>query len=349
MNLQLAPSVKFQNPLFQEKLIGEISNFQNFKLFTHKNPDGDAIGSMLALYRILNSLGKSAEMFAFDSIDERFFFFPDFEKIKIRKKIGAPDNSLIIYVDCSDSSRTGFEKNFFEEKKAIVIDHHLDKKEENPNILKIIDSAASSTAEIIFTLAESLNWTIDRDTSICLLSGIITDTGTFQHSNTSPQSLQIVSCLVKSGINLKKLADKLFKKRNFNNSLKIWGEILSRASFDQQTKMAYSCVFQNDLEKHCASEDEMSGLVNLLSGIPESRFSLLLIEDRFGKIKGSLRSESYKAVDVARIARSFGGGGHKLAAGFEIEGKIKEKFEEIKKKIQEELIKQQANLEIFYK
>lgn len=340
MDFLSKPILAAKDNILLEKINQKISNFQNFNIFTHKNPDGDAIGSTLALYRILAAKGKSAKIFIFDSADERFSFFPNFEKIKITRKPEMPDNALIIYVDCANPVRTGFEENFFTGKEAIAIDHHLAGEQDEPNMIKIVNSAASSTAEVIFDLATRLNWPIDRETSVCILGGLLADTGTFQHSNTSPKSLQIVSLLVKKGVNLKKIAEQLFKKREFDGSLKIWGEVLSRASLDPQTKMAFSYVSQYDLKKYNSSENELSGLINLLAGIPESKFSLLLTETKFGKVKGSMRSELYKGVDVAKIAQAFGGGGHKLAAGFEVEGKIAEKEKEIKEKIREELAKQ---------
>lgn len=323
-----------------EKVSQKISDFQNFNIFTHKNPDGDAIGSILALTQILATKGKNIRTFIFDTTDERFSFFPNFEKIKITRAPELLDNALTIYVDCSNPARTGFEEKFFTGKEAIVVDHHLISEAEEPGIIKIVNATASSAAEVIFDLATHLNWPIDRETATCLLGGLVADTGTFQHSNTSPKSLQMVSLLVKKGTNLKKIAEQLFKKRKFDSSLKIWGEVLSRVSLDPETKMAFSSVTQDDLKKYNSNEDELSGLINLMAGIPESKFSLLLIETKFGKVKGSMRSELYKGVDVAKIAQAFGGGGHKLAAGFEVEGKLEEKEKEIKEKIREEFLKQ---------
>lgn len=316
----------------------KIFNFRSFKIFTHKNPDGDAIGSALALKKILELKNKSAEALVFDSLDLRFRFLPGISGIKIRNEFADEGDSLFIYLDCHSPDRTGFQSSLFEGKESIVIDHHMaGGRKELENSLRIVDSAASSTAEIILNLAEGLNWKMDRDVSLCLLAGILSDTGTFQHSNTSSKALSAVSRLVKSGINLKRLAENLFKRREFGGSLKIWGEILARISVDQNTKMAISFVSLEDLKKYGVGEDELAGLVNLLSGIPESDFSLLLVENKFGKIKASLRSESYKGVDVAKIAKAFGGGGHKLAAGFEIEGRIEEQFEMIKEKIAKEI------------
>ncbi|MBU4338667.1 bifunctional oligoribonuclease/PAP phosphatase NrnA [Patescibacteria group bacterium] len=340
MDFLSKPILTAKDNLLLEKIKRKISGFQNFNIFTHKNPDGDAIGSILALCQILAAKGKTARTFIFDSADERFSFFPNFEKIKIARKPELLDNALIIYVDCSSPARTGFEENSFADKEGIAIDHHLVSEQEDPNVIKIINSAASSTAEVIFDMATQLNWPMDVETSTCLLGGLLADTGSFQHSNTSPKSFRIVSLLIKKGVNLKKTAEQLFKKREFDGSLKIWGKVLSRVSVDAQTKMAFSYVSQDDLKKYNSNEDELSGLINLLAGIPESRFSLLLIETKFGKVRGSMRSELYKGVDVAKIAQAFGGGGHKLAAGFEVEGKIKDKEKEIKEKIAEELLKQ---------
>lgn len=342
MDFLSKPILTANDNILLEEINKKISDFQNFNIFTHKNPDGDAIGSMLALYKILASKNKRVKMFIFDSADERFSFFPNCEKIEITEKPVLLGDALTIYLDCADPSRTGFEKNIFTNVETIVIDHHLINKEKKPHETMIINSTASSTAEIIFDLAVQLSWPIDREIAACLLGGLLSDTGMLQHSNTSPKSLRIVSLLVKKGVNLKKIASQLFKKRTFDSSLKIWGEVLSRASLDSETKMASSYVFQEDLKKYNSNEDELAGLINLLAGIPESKFSLLLIETKFGKIKASMRSELYKGVDVAKIARSFGGGGHKLAAGFEVEGKIAENEKKIRKKIKEELLKQQT-------
>jgi len=340
MDFLSKPILTAKDNILLEKINQKINSFQNFNIFTHKNPDGDAIGSILALYRILAAKGKNVRAFIFDSADERFSFFPNFEKIRIERIPEMLDNALIIYVDCAEPARTGFEEDFFANKEAVIIDHHLIDEQEKSNMIKIVNSTASSTAEVIFDLATHLNWPIDRETSTCLLGGLLADTGTFQHSNTSPKSLRIVSLLVKKGTNLKKISEQLFKKREFDGSLKIWGEVLSRVAVDPETKMAFSYVTQTDLIKYNSSEDELNGLINLLAGIPESRFSLLLIETKFGKVRGSMRSELYKGVDVAKIAQAFGGGGHKLAAGFETEGTLEEKEKGIKEKIRKELAKQ---------
>ncbi len=327
-----------------EKLKEKISDFSEYKIFTHKNPDGDAIGSVLALKKILQLRNKSVEAFVFNSLGRHLYFLPGSEKVRVQKefKSAAGDPALFILIDCASWSRTGFPFFDLAEKEVVAIDHHPEKpifdpaeRPEEPLIFKIIDPVASSTAEIIFTLGKELNWKIDPEISFCLLTGILSDTGAFRHSNTTPEALKAVATLLKSGVNIKKIADNLFKKNGFPSQLKIWGEVLSRVSYDPLTKMAFSFALLEDLKKYDVKEDELSGLVNMLSAVPESRFSLLLVENSLGKIKASLRSEPHKKTDVAKIARIFGGGGHKLAAGFEIEGVLEEKLAAIKKKIAE--------------
>jgi bifunctional oligoribonuclease and PAP phosphatase NrnA len=337
MNISSRPTINPDADNTDIKRIGQkISGFLNFKIFTHKNPDGDAVGSMLAFEKILQTQKKAAEMFVFGEIADYFHFLPGFDKIKTQKEFSAEDDSLFVYIDCSSPRRTGFDLAFFDGRESLVLDHHLTSAPE-PNSFGIIDPGASSTAEIIFSLSDELNWKINRDISFCLLAGILSDTGTFQHANTSPKAFTIVSRLLRNGLNLKKIADNLSNKKEASGALKIWGEVLARVSVDERTKMAFSFVSEEDLKKHNSTEDELGGLVNLLAGIPESKFSMLLIENELGKIKASLRSEHYKGVDVAKIAQSFGGGGHKLAAGFEVEGRIESEMELIKEKIAKEI------------
>lgn len=336
----ILPANKTEKTVLQN-LEEHIARFSNFIIFTHKNPDGDAIGSALAMKKILELKNKKAEIFIFDSIGKQFFFFPGIQKIKILRELKEINDAVFIFIDCSTPARTGFDFSFSKSEKNIIIDHHPDAKLDAPNSISIIDPQASSTTEIIFDLTEKLRWKRDRDISFCLAAGILSDTGTFQHANTSSKALRAISTLIKSGVNLKKIAENLFQKREVESSLKIWGKILAETSLDKDTKMAYSFVTQDDIKRYNTTDEELNGLANLLSGIPESKFSLLLSETKFGKIKASLRSESYKGIDVSKIAQAFGGGGHKLAAGFEIKGKIeKQTIESIKEKIKEELKKQ---------
>ncbi len=154
-----------------------------------------------------------------------------------------------------------------------------------------------------------------------LLTGIYFDTGGFRHSNTSDEVLSIASELLKRGARLQKITENTDNTRSFS-LFKLWGVALERLRLNKKYGISVSVITVDDINKAGATEEEVSGLVNLLNSAPESEVAMLLCESFDAKIKGSLRTESDK-IDVSRIAKLFGGGGHKKAAGFTIDGRIK--------------------------
>ena len=156
-----------------------------------------------------------------------------------------------------------------------------------------------------------------------LLLGILSDTGTFQHSNTSSRVMEIASDLMKKGAPLNKIISTTFTNRNIA-TLKLWGRAFEKAKINPESGMIVSVITLKDLEDCEASNDDIAQVASILNTVPGTKFSLILSERPGGIVKGSLRSEEYKDTDVSKIAAQFGGGGHKLASGFEIKGKIVE-------------------------
>ena len=154
-----------------------------------------------------------------------------------------------------------------------------------------------------------------------LLLGILSDTGMFQHSNTSAHVMEIASILMKKGAPLSKIVEASFTKKNIT-TLKLWGRAFDKARINWENGMIVSVLTRKDLEECESGIEDIAYVASILNTVPGTRFSLVLYERGDGIIKGSLRSESYKGVDVSKIAAQFGGGGHKLASGFEINGKI---------------------------
>jgi phosphoesterase RecJ-like protein len=302
-----------------QQAINLIKSSENILILTHKNPDGDAIGSALGLAQALDYLdNKNIECFSKDEIPDVFNFLPGVSNIK--NQIDSKHYNLIILLDCAFFNRTGID-NIKEIASSydnlLIVDHHP-KNEIERNCLYIIDSEASSTAILIYALLEKMKIKITKNISDCLLTGIFTDTGGFQHSNTDPQSLEIAAELMRKGSRIDKIAKNIFNGKNIP-AIKLWGKALSRIQTDKSTGMAASYISKNDIEECGAKEEDASGLVNIINTISDAKFSLLLTESKDRKIKGSLRSEDYKGIDVSEIARSLGGGGHKLASGFEVE------------------------------
>jgi phosphoesterase RecJ-like protein len=157
----------------------------------------------------------------------------------------------------------------------------------------------------------------------CLLTGIFTDTGSFMHDSTSPDILKLAASLMGKGARLSHIAHETYQKKELSG-LKIWGRALSRIIMNEKTGATVSVITAQDLTECGATLDDLSGVVNMLNTLPETKYALLLTEYEPGKIKGSLRSEPHKGVDVGVMAKKMGGGGHRLAAGFEVEGHLVE-------------------------
>ncbi len=318
-----------------------IEENDNFLIISHERPDGDALGSILAMKIALEKQGKKAIGFCADVLPEKFNFLPDIEKIKNDPKIinefvkNLENRCSIILVDCSEIYRTGL-KNLKKENIALAIDHHPVVRPEAK--LSIIEVGASSASEIIFDLFKNLDIKINKDIATCLLTGIICDTGGFKHSNTNSKTLEISAELMKKGVRLNKIAKKIFRSKN-ETTLKIWGRALSRIQKDPKTGLAFSIITYDDLKECGASPEDLSGISNIISTAKEARFSLLLTEYEKGKLSGSLRSEEFKGVDVSQIAKLFNGGGHKFASGFKIECPSEKSFLKIKEKLAESLAK----------
>jgi phosphoesterase RecJ-like protein len=153
--------------------------------------------------------------------------------------------------------------------------------------------------------------------------GILADTGKLQHSNTNPKVMHAAAELLNRGALVSKIFKTISSGNNFS-TLKIWGKALEKAKINPKTGMIVTAITKKDLEECNASHEDTSEISSILNTVPETSFSLVLSERNDGVVKGSLRSEKYKGVDVSEIAHKFGGREHKLARGFEIKGKIKE-------------------------
>lgn len=320
-----------------QKAVELIRSNNEILILAHKNPDGDAVGSVLALDIALAGLKKRSAGFFSDSVPKVFEYLPDVSRIKNNDSIEPKKYDLIILLDCDDLGRTGikdFNKVFSGYDNLLIIDHHpvSGEKECKDNCHKVVDPSASSTAIMIYKFLKEMKVEITKDIANCILTGIFADTGSFQHSNTDEDTLKAAAELMKKGARTEKIARQIFQNRTIP-AIKLWGKALSRIETDKTTGMAVSYLSKDDLEEYDVNQEELSGLVSTINTISDARFSMFLTEYGENKLKGSLRSEEYKGIDVSRIAKSLGGGGHKLASGFEMEGEIKESIQKITKMI----------------
>lgn len=286
---------------------------------THRHPDGDAIGSLLAMTRALRAVGKTVTPHTPDAPPEFLRFLPGCSDITQSAR-SLSDTDLVIALDHSELSRTGLAEELLHGSVPVVaIDHHI--TSDRRATIALVAPEASSTCELLSELFPVVNLPIDQGTATCLLTGLVTDTGSFQHANTSSESFRVAASLVSAGADFRAVIAGIYGSRPLQ-ALRIMGRALERLQANEVTGAAISFVTHEDLKECGATADDLTGVVNLLNTIPEARFALLLTEVERGKLKGSLRSEPEKAVDVAAIARRFGGGGHTLASGFEVAGRL---------------------------
>lgn len=295
-------------------------NGERFLLFAHTRPDPDAVGASIALEEYIRSLGKHVDIACFDPL-------PVFAReLFPGKTFRHPDNLALHDYDvviASDSVDRGFHlirEKFKERQVLVLIDHH-------PNIrmtgdISIIDTGYSSSSEIIFHFLESRKKAITPKIATPLLMGILGDTGNLQHACTTPRTFAAASALIQKGARLQKITHDVFSNNKIS-TLRLWGKALSRAKINPKNGMIYSAITENDIEElGNPSTEELYTASNLLSSAPDAKFSLLFYQIKPDIVRGSLRSEGHKGIDVSEIARLFGGGGHKLASGFEIKGRI---------------------------
>lgn len=304
-----------------EQLWAELNRAQSVLIGTHEHPDGDALGSALALWHVLRARGKQVTIYIPDAPPETFSFLPGIEVITDTKP-AANTFDAIVLLDYTQLYRTGLEKEFLSHRLSIGIDHHYDNPAQGKYSLVVASAAA--TAQILYELCKLVEVQLDADAATCLLTGIFTDTGSFMHDSTTPAILKIASALMQKGARLSRIAHETYQKKELP-ALQIWGRALSRILINETTGAAVSLLTHDDFKACAATLEDLSGVVSLLNTLPHTTHAMLLCEYEPGKIKGSLRSEPHKGVDVSRLAKRLGGGGHKLAAGFEVAGHIVER------------------------
>lgn len=365
-----------------------IKSAQKILLLSHVNPDGDALGSLLAMTLVLKKLGKDVTAVCADVLPETFQFLPGREflldsfsgtkdfiisvntsRTKVDKlsyknlpeenrlnivitpangsfrnedvtfAAGAFKFDLIFVLDSPDLERLGslYDQGteLFYETPVVNIDHHAG----NDYFGKVnwVDLTATSTAEILVSLIESLGREqplLDTEVATALLTGIIVDTGSFQNANTTPKSFTVAAQLVAAGARQQEIIKWVFKTKTLS-TLKLWGKVLENISDEQEYKFVWSRLSRDDFTATGATDSASSGVIDeLLKTAPDIDFAFLLSEKNDG-LHGSFRSAT-SGVDVAAIAKLFGGGGHEAAAAFHIPGEtLMSKQGEIIAKIKE--------------
>ncbi|OGI14859.1 MAG: hypothetical protein A3E38_02980 [Candidatus Moranbacteria bacterium RIFCSPHIGHO2_12_FULL_54_9] len=297
-----------------------VSKSERVLLFAHSRPDPDTVGANLALAEYVKNCGKHVDIACFDA-------FPDTLKGLADGLFFHPDQLDLASYDAviaCDSVDRGFHKitGMLSEQQAVVlIDHHPDISVTGDVVM--IDTEYSSSSELVYLFLSATQAKITKLMATMLLMGILFDTGGFQHSNVSARVMEIASNLVRKGAPLAKITQVIFTNKNIG-ALKLWGKAFEKARFNRKNGMLVTAITKQDVAECQASVEDIYQVASILSAVPDAKFALVLSERDDNIIRASLRSMDHHGVDVSAIAHQFGGGGHKLASGFEIEGKLLE-------------------------
>lgn len=284
----------------------------------HVNPDGDTIGCQLALGLALVIMGKKVILLSQDGVPSRFQFLPGSELILS----GTTEVSdVAIAVDCGSDERLGNLKSlFFKSRVTIQVDHH--DFGDAFGKLQVLEEEASAVGEIVYELIRALKVPFTPAIATCLLTSIIVDTGSFRFSNIRSKTFEICSRLIKTGVDLQHLIEQSYWKQG-QAAAKISGFGVMRTEFSKDGKIAWSTVYVKDFEKFGAKISDVDGVADDIRFIDGVKIAAFFRETPTKKFRVSIRS-SY-GINVAQVAKQFGGGGHHNAAGCSIRGTEKEK------------------------
>lgn len=299
----------------------EIQNAKDIVILTHEMPDGDAVGSSLAMYNGLKQLGKTVDL-VIPEYPKNFEFLPGAKEIK---KAGKTDSyDLAIVLDCSDVKRLNGYANYFEQaNKSINIDHH------GVNTmfadLNFVNPVAPACAQILVTALEYFGIEISKDIGTCLVAGIITDTGGFKYQGVTAETFEFAASLLNKGVNISEVYRKVLQVIT-KEAFELRKLAISRLEFIEDGKISFTYTTKKDEQEIHTSAGDHEGIVELGRDIEGVEVSIYLRENDNG-YKVSLRSKEY--VNVADISLMFGGGGHVKAAGFNIQMPLEQAKEKI--------------------
>lgn len=319
-----------------KKVVACIKRNKHFLITTHINLEGDALGSELAFYRLLKSMGKSATILNADDLPYGYEFLADTNKIRrLRKTIKDIKFDCLVVLDCSDLGRCGGVSKLNSHHKPILnIDHHISNQRFGD--INWVDAHASSVCEMIYQLYKKLDLPLNREIAMFLYVGMLTDTGGFRYPNTTILTHKIVAQLMKYELDISQIYKNVYENIPFPD-MKLLSEILPTIRRQANGKIAWLQIRSNLLKNKRISFDLTEHLLNFARAIKDVEVAVLFKENLYGKFGVGVNLRSRGKVDVNRIASFFGGGGHRTASGCTIPGKIGEVRKKVLAKIRESL------------
>lgn len=306
-----------------------IENKTRFCITSHVRPDGDSLGSSLALYWTLKALNKQVDVLMRDHVPHAYSKLPGAnEVIKVSAVPSGYDAAFVI--ECSDIDRPGLID--LDKQLVVNIDHH------STTVLfgdiNWIDSTASAVGEMIYNLCKALGVSVNQQIAECVYTALLTDTGSFHYSNTTERTFKIASELVRKGVKPAHISQALFYSYPFSK-IKMLGIALSSLNRDETGRIAWLVTTLEQIAEADATEEDLDGIVNYPLAVGEVEVVAFFKEIAPNTYRTSLRSKG--EVNVARVAEKYNGGGHKNASGCTIKGDIQQIIEEMVEYLQEVL------------
>jgi phosphoesterase RecJ-like protein len=299
-----------------DEIKDEILGRQRFLLTSHARPDGDSIGSQLAMAFALDALGKQVRIVNSDAAPDHYQDFPGMERIEIsRRATETGDVDAVIVMECSDLGRSGVQG--LEDKFIINIDHHAGNR--LYGALNWHDESAAACGEMVFDLIRVLGVPLSFEIATHIYLAILTDTGSFHHSNITPRTFDICRQTVEAGVVPATMARRVFDSNSFGK-LKLIGALLDSMELLDGGRLAVLHMDDGMLAACGCTNNDTEGLINLPLTAREIQAVVFFKSGPGGEVRVSMRSKY--DVDVRRVANEFGGGGHKNAAGFTVNGPL---------------------------
>lgn len=300
-----------------EFIASQLMQATNLFCIAHPFSDGDALGSMLALYHFCKSTGKNCICLNFEPLPEQISWLSGSDKVRDTLPEDM-DFDLGFLMETTEAKRMGDRVAFFERAKTTVhLDHHVNVT--GLGKINLIDDHASSTCAILYNVFEKTGEKLSKECCEALYVGIMTDTGNFRFNNSTPRSHEILARLIEHGLEVDDIYKKVYETTSYNRVV-IHGTAMGRTARHCEGKLVTSWLSLDDFTRTGSSEVDSDGCIRNISSIKGIEVAVLFKEVEGGKVKMSLRSTG--KIDVMKICKSFNGGGHKLAAGAQIDGEL---------------------------
>jgi len=320
-------------PATAGSLIGQIRDAvmsrQRFLITSHSRPDGDSIGSQLAMAFALDALGKQSRIINADRAPEHYYEFPGLDRIEITTDVpGDAAADAVIVMECGDLARTGVRG--FEGRYIINIDHHAGNR--MYGAINWFDESAAACGEMVYDVIGALGVPMSPEIATHIYLAILTDTGSFHHSNITPRTFEICRQTVEAGVNPAIMARRVYDSNSFGK-LKLIGALLDQMLLVDEGRLAIMRMDDAMLEACGCTNNDTEGIINLPLTAREIQAVVFFKTSGADGVRVSMRSKY--DVDVRMVASAFGGGGHKNAAGFT----VPDRLSDIQDRVVERLIR----------